>query len=81
MVRATSEKSKSKRGHRVKFFGFMSEMKMMSTTEMGMKRKSKQEERKLSTSTTSTRRGNDNVGGRSNIHSLGNKTCNNKSWR
>ena len=40
MVRATSEKIKSKRGHRVKFFGFMAEMKMMGATEMGMKRKS-----------------------------------------
>ena len=81
MVRATSEKIKSKRGHRVKFFGFMAEMKMMGATEMGMKRKSDQEERKLSTSTTSTRKGNDNIVGRSNIHSLGNKTYNNKSWR
>ena len=81
MVRATSEKSPSKRGHRVKFFGLMSEREKIGATEMRMKRWSKQEGRKLSTNTTSKHSGNDNAGGRSNIHSLGNKTCKNKSWR
>jgi hypothetical protein len=81
VVSATNEKSPSKRGHRVKFFGLMSEREKIGATEMCMKRWSEQEGRKLSTNTTSKHRGSDNAGGRSNIHSTGNKMCSNNSWR
>jgi hypothetical protein len=80
--RGISEKNKSKRGHSVRCVGFMTEMKMVYATEMGLKKKSEGEERKPNTSTTRPHKDNDKFVGRSNSHSLGKQmNNNNNSWR
>ena len=51
-------------------------------TEMGLKKKSEGEERKLNTSTTRPHKDNDKLVGRSSSHSLGKQmNNNNNSWR
>ena len=73
MVSATNEKSPSRSGQSVKFFGLMSVSEMMGATEMRMKRDGKQEGRNLSTNTNNTHNGSGNS--RSNSHSKDNRTC------
>ena len=79
VVSATNEKSPSRSGHSVRFFGLMSVSEMMGATEMRMKRDGKQEGRNLSTNTNNTHNGSGNS--RSNSHSKDNKMCSSNAWR
>ena len=79
VVRATNEKSPSRSGQSVRFFGLMSVSEMMGATEMRMKRDGKQEGRSFSTNTNNTHNGSGNS--RSTSHSKDNRRCSSNALR